>query len=207
MKKFFAILLCLSMLIFTIGCGSEAELPETESQPETEAPDTPVATQQVHSAYSSAEEILSLIWDAMPEDARFSCYGGNQNTEPMIDEPGAFDVSDTDILSFLLLVPEEIQSQVLDGADLIYLTNACQFTGAALKISGNVNDFAAAVENAVVTQPFVNFAPETITTIAVGNYLVYAFGATGHVQQFVDAALANVQDAVLIHTAAIPFGE
>lgn len=203
MKKYLAILLCFAMVLSFAACGGEEEVPETE---ETTPSDATVATQAT-SIYATAEEVMTLIWDNMAEEDHFNCYGGNQTANPVYDAPGTFDITDTDTLSFLLLVPETEQKQILDGADLVYLTNACQFTGAALKLSGDVEDFAKALEHAVLKQPFVNFAPEIITTISVGNYVVFAFGAAEKVQPFVDAALEHVQDAKLLNTAVIPFGE
>lgn len=201
MKKLISLFLCLGLVLGLLACGEAA--PEQPSAEEPSGADASTPTQSP-SPYGSALEVMTTVWDGIPEADRFSCYGGSQTQAPVFDGPGLILPEDTDSLSFLLLIPEQRHHQVLEAADLIHLTNACIFTGAALRVDGDAAEFARAVEAAVLAQPFVNYVPEVVTTITVGSYVVLAFGAREQVGQFADSALANLQGAVLVNTADVP---
>ena len=80
MKKLFALFLALMMIVCLAACG-EANQPSDDGNTPSENV----------TAYSDSLEILSAIWDAMPEDSRFPCYrvfyrGTHSNKMMMIRE-------------------------------------------------------------------------------------------------------------------------
>ena len=100
MKKTLAMLLALALVFALTACASAPE----------------ATTEDSASAYASSLDILNAIWENTPADAKFSAFGGNQNENAVMDAPGAFDLTDTDGLSGLLLVPSDLHSSIDDAA-------------------------------------------------------------------------------------------
>lgn len=196
MKRILAMLLCVSMLLAFAACSKD----DKENKPDAS---TPPSEEKPSSAYSTALDVMKAVWDNLPEESKFPCYGGNMTEEPVTDAPAQFDLSDKDGLSYMLLIPEDVQKNVDDAASLMHLMNANTFTGAVLHLSGaEVTDVAAKLETAILGNQFLCGFPEKLVLISTGDYLIYAFGAGDLISAFQSAALENVTGATLVKEAA-----
>ncbi len=182
MKKIIALLLVLVMAFSMVACaGTQEEAPQTES------------------AYATALDVFTPIWDNMPEDFRFAAFGGNQNENAVMDAPGAFDLTDTDGLSYLLLLPEAVQSSIDDAASLVHMMNANTFTGAIVRVAdGSTEDVAAQIKEAVVNNQFMCGFPEKLIVMSLDNYVLYAFGLGDVVNAFRDTASNSLSGSPVV---------
>lgn len=184
MKKYFSLLFMMTLALAFPGCsfsdkGNNGEEAATET-------------------YSQAVDVLNLIWENTSEEDRFPSFGGSQE-EPVMDAPGSVDLADTDMLSYTLLVPEDLQANVVDAASLVHMMNGNTFTGAALKIEGaDVKKAAEDVKDTVAGNQFVCGFPEQLAVITAGDYVLYAFGATENVENFKAAAQSKVEGAKVV---------
>ncbi|MBQ1264635.1 MAG: hypothetical protein IIY04_04370 [Oscillospiraceae bacterium] len=173
MKKTIALLLAFVLVFALTACAAK-----TETAPEAGA-----------SAYTSSVEILNAIWAETPADAKFSAFGGNQNENAVMDAPGVYDITDTDGMSALLLIPSDVQTSIDDAASLIHFMNANTFTGAAFRVAdGSAADAAAAMQNAILTNRYMCGFPEKTVVMTLDNYVLYAFGTEQFVNNFRDGA-------------------
>ena len=184
MKKYFTILFLTAVLLSFPGCGSSGQ--------ENSGEDTASVS------YSQAVDILNLIWDNTSEDDRFPSFGGSQE-DPVMDAPGSVDLTDTNMLSYTLLVPEDLRENVTDAASLVHMMNGNSFTGAALKIEGtDVNKAADTIKDTVAGNQFVCGFPEQLVVVTAGDYVFYAFGATDIVENFKATAESKVEGAKVV---------
>ncbi|MCM1258879.1 MAG: hypothetical protein NC307_13625 [Roseburia sp.] len=184
MKKYFSILFLMALALAFWSCGF--------SDKEKDGEDTGSVS------YSQAVDVLNLIWENTSEDDRFPSFGGSQDN-PVMDAPGSVDLGDTDMLSYTLLVPEDLQGNVTDAASLVHMMNGNTFTGAALKIEGtDVKKAADAVKDTVAGNQFVCGFPEQLVVVTAGDYVFYAFGATEIVEKFKATAESKVEGAKVV---------
>jgi hypothetical protein len=182
MKKKFAILILSVLTLAFIGCFSDKNDGENSKV-----------------SYEQAVDILNLIWENTPEEEKFPSYGGN-SSDPVMDAPGTVDRGDTNLLSYTLLVPEDLQESVTDAASLVHMMNGNTFTGAALKIQGTeVEKAAENVRDTVAGNQFVCGFPERLTVITAGDYILYAFGSEENVTSFQSIAESKVEGAKVIY--------
>ena len=117
-----------------------------------------------------------------------------------MDAPGTVDRGDTNLLSYTLLVPEDLQESVTDAASLVHMMNGNTFTGAALKIQGTeVEKAAENVRDTVAGNQSVCGFPERLTAITAGDYILYAFGSEENVTSFQSIAESKVEGAKVIY--------
>lgn len=184
MKRNFTILILLVLTLAFFGCGFS---------------DKENADKDAAVSYEKAVDILNLIWENIPEEERFPSFGGSQE-EPVMDAPGSVDMADSDMLSYTLLVPGDLQGNVTDAASLVHMMNGNTFTGAALKIQGTeVEKAAENVRDTVAGNQFVCGFPERLTVITAGDYILYAFGSEENVTSFQSIAEAKVEGAKVIY--------
>ena len=104
MKKFFGNLILTTLALTLMGCGFS---------------DKGNAGKGQGASYEQAVDILNLIWENTPEEEKFPSYGGN-SSDPVMDAPGTVDRGDTNLLSYTLLVPEDLQESVTDERQHFY---------------------------------------------------------------------------------------
>ncbi len=150
-------------------------------------------------AYADSLEIMKLIWDSFPEDGKFSCFGGNNLEDPVMDAPGSFDVNDKDSLSSTLLVPEALQGSIDNAASLVHMMNANTFTGAVIHLKDKAAaDAAEEIKKAVTGNQFMCGFPERLVIVTAGDYVIYAFGAGEIINNFKKAAEEKVEGAEVV---------
>ena len=180
MKKILALILAVLMVVSLAACSNK-----------------PAASSSAASAYNSSLEVYTAMWDKV--DEKFPVFGGNQNENAVSDAPGKFDMSDTDGLTYLLLLPESVQSKIDDVASMIHMMNANTFTSAVLHVKeGTMADIAKEIENTVMNNQFMCGFPEKLVIFSVGDYLFYAFGNGEAVDMVVNSGKANLQGEVSV---------
>lgn len=165
MKKlismFVVVVLCMSALM---GCGKKGSDTSTGD------------------SYADSVAILNAIWEQT--DEKFPAFGGSIE-EAVADAPGNLLLTDKDTMTYTLLIPESVQGHITDAATLMHMMNANTFTGVALKLDGmKVDDAASQIKDAFMNNQFVCGIPDKIVIVTVGNYVVYAYGATDIVDDF-----------------------
>ena len=129
-----------------------------------------------------ALEILTNIWNGYDEDQKFPVAGGDYDNISD-NAPGKFDVSNTEALRSILIVPEEAASMVDDGASMMHAMNANTFTGGALK-------------EAVLNNQWMCGFPEEFIVYGVGDeYVVSAFGKSDTIGYFKEQLLKQYPSA------------
>lgn len=187
MKKIFAILMTLIMVLSMVACTSE---PAEETT--TEAPT------EVTPAYADALAVMTAIWDAFPESEKFAAWGGNQNENAVMDAPGAFDLTDTDGLNRLILVPESVQGNLTSAATLVHMMNTNSFTGAVLELTEADENATKALVETITGNHFMCGFPEKLVIMTMGNYVIYAFGGETQVDTFCNAATTTLTETVSV---------
>ncbi len=186
MKKLFALFLALMMIVCLAACG-EANQPSDDGNTPSENV----------TAYSDSLEILSAIWDAMPEDSRFPCYGGNQTENSKMDAPDEFQLTDVDGLNYVLIIPESVHGYLDNAASLNHLMNANIFTGAVVHVTdAEAGDVGTEIKDSILNYHFICGFPEKLVMLTLDNYILYAFGNEGLVNNFRDTATSALTGEV-----------
>ena len=185
MKKLVAILLCATIGISVMGCGSKKE-------PENGA--------GAASKYKSALDVLTTVADAYAEDQKFPMAGGD--SENMSTEgPAAFDISKTEELTTSLTLPESEIKHIDDAASLVHMMNANIFTGAAYHLTddADMKDFSKAVEESVLSKQWICGMPDTLVILkADDEYVVTAYGEAEIMETFKENAEASLDGSEVI---------
>lgn len=159
MKKLIALLLSAAMATLMLACGDGGN---GSNHPDG----TPV---------DSAKGLLSAVWADLPEDERFFVTGGDYDA-PVENDAGT--VTSTDFLTFNLLLPEALHSQVDEAASLIHGMNANSMTLGAyhLTADASADDFAATMREVIQGNHWMCGFPEELFIAAVDDYVLVGFG-------------------------------
>lgn len=177
MKKLIALTLALVMALSLAACGAADETGTTTgANNETE---TTVASEV---EVNSALEVLEKVWALYAEDQKFYAMGGDYNA-PVDNAPGSVELSNTDFLTYNLLVPEAEQAGLVEAASLIHAMNANTFTCGAYVV-GDAEAFASAMQTAIQGNQWMCGFPETLYIVNVGGYVVVAFGVNDAMTPF-----------------------
>ena len=182
MKKLITLCLALIMVLSMAACGSKNT--ETPTEPEN----TPVEVP------ASALEILETVWALYGDDEKFPVMGGDANN--MVDgAPGAFGLSDADMATYQLLVPAEQLANIDEAASLFHGMMLNNFTCGVFHVTGNAQDFAKAMVDAVKNNQWMCGMPETMQVSVIGGeYVLMAFGINDAMTPFT-AKLAEAYPA------------
>ena len=182
MKKLITLCLALIMVLSMAACGSKNT--ETPTEPEN----TPVEVP------ASALEILETVWALYGDDEKFPVMGGDANN--MVDgAPGAFGLEDADMATYQLLVPAEQLANIDEAASLFHGMMLNNFTCGVFHVTGNAQDFAKALVDAVKTNQWMCGMPETMQVSVIGGeYVLMAFGINDAMTPF-EAKLAEAYPA------------
>lgn len=174
MKKLIALLLALVMVLgLFAGCGKKDDVKETE--PETIPEETEPATDPVV-APESALEILETIWANFGDAEKFPVMGGDM-ANMVADAPGNYSLEDTESLSFQLLVPAEQIENIDAAASMFHGMNLNNFTCGVFHVTGDVQAFAEAMNDAVMNNQWMCGFPEQMVIASfAGDYVLVAFG-------------------------------
>ena len=156
MKKLITLCLALTMVLSMAACGSKTNTP-------VEVP-------------GRALEILENVWSLYGDDEKFPVMGGDANN--MVDgAPGAFGIADKDMLAYQLLVPADQAGNIDQAASLFHGMMLNNFTCGVFHVTGNAQDFANTMVDAVKNNQWMCGMPETmLVSVVGGEYVVMAFG-------------------------------
>ena len=157
---------------------------------------------------TDALTLLNTVWDSYTDDEKFPAAGGDY--EHSVDgAPGAFDISDTDNLTYLLSVPAEDADKLDDAASLMHMMNANTFTCGALRVK-NGDDAAKLAEDlrdAIQNKQWMCGFPDKLVIATLGNYVVSIYGDEELVNTFRDKLQAAYSDAAIAYDEMIGEGE
>lgn len=181
-KKIMMLVVIAALLFSFGGCGKNSSSKEEGSE-----------SVQVKDAL----EILTNIWNGYDEDQKFPVAGGDYDNISD-NAPGKFDVSNTEALRSILIVPEEAASMVDDGASMMHAMNANTFTGGAFHLTeaADRGEFTDALKEAVLNNQWMCGFPEEFIVYGVGDeYVVSAFGKSDTIGYFKEQLLKQYPSA------------
>lgn len=178
MKKLLALFLALPLALAIAGCSSEPA--------DSNAGEAP--------AYADSVAVLSAAWDAYADDEKFFALGGTFEA-PVDGAPGAYDLADTETLTFSFGIPADLLGSIDNAATLMHAMNANSFTGCAIHLTEGADVAAAisAIEGQIAQTQWLCGVPEKLLIATVpGNYVVVAFGAADIMDTFLGHASENI---------------
>ena len=185
MKKLIAIVLALTVVLGLTACTAKNET-------ETTAPQNIPA---------SALEILTTIWEGVPEENRFFAAGGMGETA-VDNAPGEFPVDDEGITS-ILLVPQDKLGDVDQAASLIHAMMLNNFTAGAFHVT-DAEAFADAMYQAISENRWMCGMPEHLTIAVIGGeYVLAYFGINDALEGFTASFKTAYPDANIKYDEAI----
>ena len=171
MKKIIAMLLAVLLVASMAACGNNAGGKETTAA----KVDVP----------ASALEILEKVWGSYAEDEKFFVFGGNMGENVVDNAPGAFDITDTDGLTYTLLVPAEQAANIDGAASLVHGMLANNFTCGVFHATGDAKAFAEAMKTAVAGNQWMCGMPDKVLVSVIGGeYVLVAFGINDAINPF-----------------------
>lgn len=178
MKKIFALILAVTMLLSTlalVGCG--------DNNADDNASSEAVAEVDVVDA-------LKNIWDNYEDENKFAAMGGGM-ANPVTDGPGELSLDDTAEVNDKTGVPEDKITTIDKAATLIHMMNANTFSAAAVHAAEGVKaeDVATTIGDNLKIRHWMCGIPEKHVIIKVGsNTIISAFGANDLITVFLDKA-------------------
>ena len=172
MKKIIAMLLAVMLVASMAACGGNTAT-------------TPSTTEAKEPVPATALEILETVWGSYAEDEKFFVFGGNMGENAVMDGPGKFDLTDTDGLTYTLLVPEAEAANIDDAASLIHGMLANNFTCGVYHVTGDVKAFGEAMKTAIMNNRWMCGMPEKVlVTVIGGEYVLVGFGIGDAINPF-----------------------
>ena len=216
MKKLMALLLALTLVMGLVACGNSNTGNETTTTPADTTPvdtgDAPVdpnegdidipLTPNTPAATNGASEVLTNIWNQVPEASRFFAMGGDFNN--MVDgAPGVYSLEDEGLTSTLLIPADQI-ANVDQAASLMHAMMANNFTAGMFHVTGDAAAFADAMHTAIAKNPWMCGMPEKmIVAVIDGEYVLACFGINDAVNPFETALGAAYPNAEVKYNEAI----
>ena len=213
MKKKIALLLLTVMTMSLIGCG---EKDTTGGNDDTGNNDTVVEdnvaddsqaddTTDNSSSADSAVGVLNSIWTTYEEENKFAAGGGDSQNMVM-DEPGAFDVTNTEELNATLGFPTDYADKIDDAASLMHMMNANTFTAGAYHVT-NADDVTAvcdALKESIMNRQWMCGFPETLIIVVVDdNYVISAFGNGEIIENFKNKTTGAFSSATVVYEESL----
>ena len=192
MKKLFALLLALTMVLSLAACGNTNTTPDNTDNAAANVP-------------ASALEILEKIWADYSEDEMFPVIGGNMES-PVDGAPGNYDMAYAENMPYNLLIPADQLANITEAASMIHMMNANTFTAGVFHLAEGVAaaDFAATMQSAVQNNRWMCGFPETLVIAAIGGeYVLVAFGINDAMNPFQTHLTAAYADAEVLYNEAI----
>lgn len=188
MKKLIALIMVVAMIATFAACGNNGQTEkETTGSAEnngsvetTDAVETTPQPVQPEFEPENANEILTHVWNKIPQDQKpmvVGGYFGDQYTEG----PNSYNMDYAADLAAALLIPEDQMAYVTDASTAIHLQNANTMTVGLVKVSEGADQqvFADSVYDRISTNQWMcGFPEKLIITQVYGDYIFIAFGAT-----------------------------
>lgn len=186
MKKLFALLLALVMMMSLVACG---ETPDTTG---TTAPTEPAIVLP-----ASALEMMTNIIDAWDFEYKSYFMGGGYSN-PVDGAPGAVAATDTDTLQYLMYVPEACLSFIEDAASYCHSMNYSVFTSGTFKVT-DAKAFCTSLQEGLANTQWMCGIPEYLMIYTLGNeYVLFVMGTAENLEAYGPALKAAYPDAVAV---------
>lgn len=188
MKKIFALILAVTMLLSTlalVGCGANNADDNASSEAVAEV---------------DVVDALKNIWDNYEDENKFAAMGGGM-ANPVTDGPGELSLDDTAEVNDKTGVPEDKITTIDKAATLIHMMNANTFSAAAVhSAEGNkAEDVATTIGDNLKIRHWMCGIPEKHVIIKVGsNTIISAFGANDLITVFLDKAKVAYPDYTVL---------
>lgn len=188
MKKIFALILAVTMLLSTlalVGCGSNNADDNASSEAVAEV---------------DVVDALKNIWDNYEDENKFAAMGGGM-ANPVTDGPGELSLDDTAEVNDKTGVPEDKITTIDKAATLIHMMNANTFSAAAVHAAEGVKaeDVATTIGDNLKIRHWMCGIPEKHVIIKVGaNTIISAFGANDLITVFLDKAKVAYPDYTVL---------
>ena len=186
MKKWIAMLLALTVAMGLVACGGQKDDGNKENVP------------------GSALEVLTNIWNGVPEDKRFFAMGGDM-ANPVDNAPGNYNLADEGLAS-TLLVPAEQVANLDQAASLVHGMMLNNFTSAVFHVAQgkDAGAFADAMRQAIASNQWICGMPEHFTIAVIGGeYVLVYFGINDAIEGFATSFKAAYPDAQIKYDEAI----
>lgn len=213
MKKKIALLLLTVMTISLIGCGEK----DTTGGNDDAGNDNAVVEDNVaddtvtddttndNASAEGAVGILQTIWATYEEDNKFAAGGGDSHNMVM-DEPGAFDITNTEELDATLGFPTDYADKIDDAASLMHMMNANTFTGGIYHVTNaeDVTAVADALKENIMNRQWMCGFPETLIIVTVDdNYVISAFGNGEIIETFKNKTTGAFENATVVYEESL----
>lgn len=187
MKRTLSLILALVMALTLVACGKTDDSQDGASD-----------------APADALTLLETVWASYGDDEKFSAMGGDYD-HSVSDAPGAFDLSNTDNLTYMLTVPAEDAALIDDAASLIHMMNMNTFTCSALRAADaeNAATLAEHMRDAIAGKQWMCGFPDKLVVITLENYVVSMYGNEELINTFRDKLTAAYTDAAIAYEEAI----
>lgn len=215
MKKKIALLLLTVMTISLIGCGEKGttgnddaanggQVAEDNISDNTATGNTTNDENNTQTAEGAAG-ILQTIWGTYEEENKFSAGGGDSHNMVM-DEPGVFDVTNTEELDATLGFPVEYADRIDEAASLMHMMNANTFTGGVYHVTNkeDVTAVADALKENIMNRQWMCGFPETLIIVVVDdNYVISAFGNGELIETFKNKTTGAFENATVVYEESL----
>lgn len=192
MKKILAVLMALTMILALASCGGNNETPSTNGTSSTEG------TSSVENTSSAtALDVLNTIWATYGEEEKFWVGGGSAGAI-VEGAPGAYDISDAEVIDNDLGIPAASVSKITNAASLKFM-NANSFTAAAyqLKDAADAQTLADEIKANLSDRHWMCGFPERLYIVSVGDVVVATYGIADFMNVYVQK-VGTVEGATVL---------
>lgn len=190
--------------------SAESSAPDDSTNVEqTEAPKDDEGEAENAGAENTADDkgtvaILKTIWDSYGEDEKFAVFGGDMSI--MVNgEPGAYGISDTEVLDATLGFPAAQVENIDGAASIIHMMNANTFTCGAyhLKDKGQAAAVGEALEKNIQSRQWMCGFPDELLIFTVDDCMVAAFGEKEIMDNFKKKVTGSYENADILYEEKI----
>ena len=215
MKKKIALLLLTVMTMSLIGCGEkdttngndDATNNDTvvEDSVADDTTDNTDSNAESNTSTEGAAGVLNAIWATYEDENKFAA-GGGDSQNMIMDEPGKFDVTNTEELDATLGFPTDYADKIDDAASLMHMMNANTFTSGAYHVT-NAEDVTAvcdALKESIMNRQWMCGFPETLIIVTVDdNYVISAFGNGQIIETFKNKISGVYSNATVVYEESL----
>lgn len=149
-------------------------------------------------------EILKTIWDSYGEDEKFAVMGGDMSVMEN-GGPGAYGISDTDVLDSTLGFPAAQVENIDGAASLVHMMNANTFTCGAyhLKDKGQAEAVGEALRENIQSRQWMCGFPDELLIFTVDDCVAAAFGEKEIMDTFKEKVTESYENADILYEEMI----
>ena len=207
MKKKIALLLLTVMTMSLIGCGGkdttdgDDDATNNDTVVEDNVADDTTDNTDSNVSAEDAVGVLNAIWATYEDENKFTAGGGDSQNMVM-DEPGAFDITNTEELNATLGFPTEYADKIDDAASLMHMMNANTFTGGVYHVTNaeDVTAVADALKENIMNRQWMCGFPETLIIVVIDdNYVLSAFGNGEIIENFKNKTTSAFENSTVLY--------